>query len=335
MRLFKGWLAAVILSTAVFGWLQPATAYDTNDVLNCYGLGEEVFTVDPTPFEQEIEARTSEIEVANEQLTDIANQVDSLQDIVLYNKVLEERISIDYTDAIRAAEAKVRATSLKISNAIDAPIADIVALEATYERQVRELNDLLYQQENSDVAPVGWVDEALAELAASKRDTEETITVAETAIAAAQYELDNLPPAKTFIELGDGDYYPVIGYEYRVNSNYGTRWDPITQANYSFHEGLDLYAPSGTSIGAWFNGTVESTGYSSSSGNYVWLNHGDGIRTFYCHLSAIKCARGQTVKQGDVIALSGNTGSRTTGAHLHLGLYINGASRDPRKVLDS
>lgn len=130
--------------------------------------------------------------------------------------------------------------------------------------------------------------------------------------------------------LGDvtGVRYP-LNKETVVTSRWGNRIDPITGAGVNFHSGLDLRAGIGTEVQALFNGRVESAGFNSVAGNYVRIDHGNGIKTYYCHLSEITCTEGQEVKQYEGIALSGNTGSRTTGPHLHLAVYIDNNSVDP------
>lgn len=122
--------------------------------------------------------------------------------------------------------------------------------------------------------------------------------------------------------------YP-LGKPTVVTSPYGNRVDPITGKSITFHSGMDLRAAIGTPVLSLFNGTVIDTGYGAAGGYYVNIDHGNGVRTYYCHLSEIKVEKGQKLKQYDVIALSGNTGSRTTGPHLHFGVYINGNSVDP------
>lgn len=126
--------------------------------------------------------------------------------------------------------------------------------------------------------------------------------------------------------------YP-LNAETQMTSPYGNRLDPITGDSISFHAGIDLSASIGTEVLALFNGKVVGTGYGVLGGNYVRIDHGVGIISYYCHLSEIKCNVGDVVNQYDVIALSGNTGTRTTGPHLHLGLYINGKfSRSSRVI---
>lgn len=122
--------------------------------------------------------------------------------------------------------------------------------------------------------------------------------------------------------------YP-LSAESWVTSKYGSRLDPMNPTSIRFHSGLDLRAAMYTEVLSLFNGVITDVGYATASGNYVKVDHGNGIVSYYCHLSEAKCIVGQKVNQYDVIALSGNTGSRTTGPHLHLGLYINGNSVDP------
>lgn len=87
-----------------------------------------------------------------------------------------------------------------------------------------------------------------------------------------------------------------------------------------------------TDITALFNGTIETVGSSDDIGYYVIINHGKGIKTLYGHLDHYSVEEGQQVKQYDVIASSGNSGNRSTGPHLHLGLYINGTAVNPIRV---
>lgn len=87
------------------------------------------------------------------------------------------------------------------------------------------------------------------------------------------------------------------------------------------HDGnaVDFGAPIGTSVYATAEGTVliaKSGGYNSGYGSYIVINHEGGAQTLYGHLSSVSVSPGDTVKQGDLIAKSGNTG-RSTGPHLH------------------
>jgi len=100
------------------------------------------------------------------------------------------------------------------------------------------------------------------------------------------------------------------------------------------HSGLDLAAPEGTSIKAPASGRIIDTGEFFFNGNTVFIDHGQGLVTMYCHLSRIDVEPGQQVRGGDIIGAVGKTG-RVTGAHLHWGVSLNDARIDPVFLLES
>lgn len=117
-----------------------------------------------------------------------------------------------------------------------------------------------------------------------------------------------------------------------VTCPYGWRIHPIKKDR-RFHHGVDLRAPMGTEILAVMNGMVIEVKTGSAYGLSVKIDHGNGVVSFYAHLSVSKVEIGQLVVAGDVIALSGNTGL-STGPHLHFGIYVNGESVDPLRHLE-
>ncbi len=98
------------------------------------------------------------------------------------------------------------------------------------------------------------------------------------------------------------------------------------------HKGADFKAPIGTSVAAMNSGVVRLSRYSPVYGNTVVIDHGQGVMTMYMHLSKRSVTRGQSVKQGQKIGLSGDTGY-SEGAHLHITVRINGESIDPIEFL--
>lgn len=118
----------------------------------------------------------------------------------------------------------------------------------------------------------------------------------------------------------------------RLSSNFGRRSAPTRGAS-TYHKGVDWATPVGTAVVASCSGTVVRAGWGSGYGYVVYINHPDGRQTRYGHLSKVLVKVGQTVSQGDKIALSGNTG-RSTGPHLHFEILIGGSQVNPLQYLN-
>lgn len=120
----------------------------------------------------------------------------------------------------------------------------------------------------------------------------------------------------------------------RISSKFTyKRWHPILK-RYRAHLGIDYAAPKGTPIKAAGDGRVSFVGRKGGYGKTVTINHTDGYRTLYAHLSKYnkRAKKGQKVKKGQIIAYVGNTGM-STGPHLHFGLYKNNRAINPAKVV--
>jgi murein DD-endopeptidase MepM/ murein hydrolase activator NlpD len=123
--------------------------------------------------------------------------------------------------------------------------------------------------------------------------------------------------------------WPVNG---RILSRFGDRQDPFSGEG-AFHTGVDISANTGTPVHAAADGIVYTAEYDGSGyGKMVVIDHGNGVRTRYAHLSAFEVVAGQEVRRGQVVALSGNTG-RTTSAHLHFEVRMGGSAVNPYPYL--
>ena len=114
---------------------------------------------------------------------------------------------------------------------------------------------------------------------------------------------------------------------YTLTSPFGMRTHPIT-GEYKMHNGIDMAAPAGTPIYAAKGGQVSVAAYSSTAGNYVQIDHGDGYRSVYMHMTSYCVKLGQYVTQGQLIGYVGNTGA-SKGNHLHFGISLNGSYVNP------
>lgn len=120
---------------------------------------------------------------------------------------------------------------------------------------------------------------------------------------------------------------------YRITSEFGYRKDPFTGKT-SGHNGMDIGAPQGTTIVAAADGVVSVASYVRGYGNTVMIEHGGNVRTLYGHIrnGGIMVKVGDKVKKGQKIAEVGSTG-RSTGPHLHFGVYKNDQAVNPRDYL--
>ena len=123
--------------------------------------------------------------------------------------------------------------------------------------------------------------------------------------------------------------YPVSG---RVSSSFGRRKAPKKGAS-TYHKGMDFAVPTGTAIRATSGGVVTKAGWGSGYGYVVYIRHPDGKESRYGHCSKVLVKAGQSVKQGEKIALSGNTGI-STGPHLHFEILVGGSQVNPLKYLN-
>lgn len=116
-----------------------------------------------------------------------------------------------------------------------------------------------------------------------------------------------------------------------ISSAYGGRTDPIASGS-EWHEGIDIAADFGSPVFAAGAGVVEVSDWNGGYGRYIRIDHGNGYKTAYAHMSALVAAAGQKVAKGEIIGLIGSTGY-STGPHLHFEVSAEGQKVDPYFVL--
>lgn len=301
MYLRQGRLRALVCVVALL-CLPPvqASAITPNDIRGWYGVA----------LQQDVRPLLAEAR-------QVAQSIRTAESIDEYNAVLEQYPVAEVRAQLEEYSTELMMLSTRLRTEVDLSLEDILSLEQQY-YTTRNKADALSQTLDtvSSLHPFAQDEDVDA--------LRESFDSLQRAIETAGY----------YEDIGRLGVWPAQGVKYNYNSNFGSRWDPVTNSGYSYHSGVDLYAPMNTPVLAAFSGTVYRTGYSYTSGNYIYLDHGHGVRSFYCHLSVVQVREGQNMPQGSQIALSGNTGSRTTGPHLHFGIYIDGTAVDPKVVLE-
>ena len=117
-----------------------------------------------------------------------------------------------------------------------------------------------------------------------------------------------------------------------ISSGFGYRSDPFVGSP-AFHAGLDFKGPTGAPIYSAARGKVVFVGQRAGYGNVVEIDHGNGLRTRYAHMSAFRTRPGEPVRPGQVIGAVGSTG-RSTGPHLHFEVRLHGQPVNPRPFLE-
>lgn len=212
--------------------------------------------------------------------------------------------------------------------ALEEEKATLDEAKASREEEQDNLESLLSQKSaelKTVQADISDKEAAIAAYDAEIKAENAAIAALEKEVAADKAELYN-----RYKYDGGMFTWPCPSYT-RISDDYGMRMHP-TLGVQKMHNGIDLAAPGGSAILAAYAGTVVAASYEASMGNYVMINHGDGLYTVYMHCSALYVSKGQDVSAGTKIAAVGSTG-RSTGNHLHFGVRLNGAYVSPWNYL--
>jgi murein DD-endopeptidase MepM/ murein hydrolase activator NlpD len=168
-------------------------------------------------------------------------------------------------------------------------------------------------------------------LSTSFTSPEDTFGVLRTLLQGLESRLHNVRKdveRQEALAAATPSIWPAHGW---LTGTFGGRSDPFT-GEQGFHQGLDIATPKGQPVYATADGRVESASRAGDYGNFVVLKHDFGITTRYGHMSAFNVKAGDMVHRGDVIGFVGSTG-RSTGAHVHYEILVNGKLINPLTLL--
>jgi len=319
MKIAK-FLAVLLIIITVFVLTSISVRADNvTSILRKYNVGIEQVNTEELEM-QLLKARTdySRIEAEYREKQSMIHTVE------LTTRIMRRNMQANDINAA-SIDMQRKETYLRALINVDANLEKIFEAEKEYRESLRQLGMAL------DIS--GILASRLESLSIYEEflpDTE--ISDVEQAAAELRAVRNKLVGAKTLADIGNTENlnFP-INYPATISSPFGIRRNPFGGSGTEFHYGLDLSAPQGSQVTSLFNGVVAGAGYDSGLGNYVIITHGKELQTIYAHLSEISVQLGNPVKQYDVIGLVGSTG-RSTGPHLHLGVYIFGQKADPMKL---
>lgn len=254
--------------------------------------------------------------------------IDDIGDIMQSDKELEELYKQSVTDlkTVKAeyeeAQAELKQNKVECAQLKDQLQIDITQAASVITSLQSEINDnasVLSELDSQESALQSQIQAKVKQLNEQKKAEEE----------ANRNNNNNGGNNNGGSTVGTGNLvWP--SYCTYITSRQGPRVHPIT-GEYKNHGGTDIGASYGSAIYAADSGKVVSSsdGWNGGWGNYVMIDHGNGMQTLYAHMSSRAVSVGQTVKRGQTIGYVGSTGM-STGPHLHFEMYVNGSRIDPQ-----
>ena len=244
---------------------------------------------------------------------DLLFRIDFISEVIRYDEELYQAVVDTQTAAIAAKKSREE-TKLQFE---------------TSKGELQEEMAVLEKSSLESQALLEAMEEDIAEYDAYYKENEarEEEIRQEIEDKMAQFEEENGSnlPGSTGPGSASGFIWP--SYTTWVTSRYGWRDHPIYNER-RFHHGIDIGANGGTEIWAAAAGTVITSVYSESYGNYVVVYHGNDTATLYAHMSERHVSVGDYVSQGQCIGLVGNTGA-SKGNHIHYEIQVGGSTVDP------
>lgn len=256
-----------------------------------------------------------------ENFSDMLNKADYIEQLSAYDRQKLDEYAAT-TEYVRVCKAELEAQK----GLLDEAKAVVVIEQQNVEDLITAKQETLTEYE-TDIANK---EAAIAEYEEQLALENEIISALEAQVLEEKREI--LADNGIVLTYEGGKFtWPCPSYT-RISSPYGWRMHPTLGIN-KFHNGVDMAAPKGTNILAAYSGEVVAAAYNSTMGNYVMMNHGNGVYTIYMHASKLCVSEGDIILEGEKIAEVGSTG-RSTGPHLHFGVRKDGQYVNPMDYLD-
>lgn len=269
----------------------------------------------------------------SESIAELLNRAEYASQITSYDrKMLEEYRKTRQEVALKEGALKTEHQELlTLQDSTKAKQSSVKTLMASKEAELASYETKIasaqgeIDQYNADIKAQ---EEHMARVEAEIRRKEEEARKAEEARRAEEAKKNQSSAGgDSTVKKGNTNFIWPCPASGRISSAFGDRSSPTEGASTN-HKGIDIPAPSGSSIVAAADGKVVISTYSYSAGNYIMIDHGGGLTTVYMHCSQLLVKEGETVKQGQTIAKVGSTGY-STGPHLHFGVRFGGSYVNP------
>lgn len=269
----------------------------------------------------------------SESIAELLNRAEYASQITSYDrKMLEEYRKTRQEVALKEEALKTEHQELlTLQDSTKAKQSSVKTLMASKEAELASYETKIasaqgeIDQYNADIKAQ---EEHMARVEAEIRRKEEEARKAEEARRAEEAKKNQSSAGgDSTVKKGNTNFIWPCPASGRISSAFGDRNSPTEGASTN-HKGIDIPAPSGSSIVAAADGKVVISTYSYSAGNYIMIDHGGGLTTVYMHCSQLLVKEGETVKQGQTIAKVGSTGY-STGPHLHFGVRSGGSYVNP------
>lgn len=255
--------------------------------------------------------------LSSNSFSDFLGRMDTLVMLVNQDRMIVEQYRTDQAQVEQQKEE------------IDSKLAQAKTLI----RKTEQLKSDLMKQESEKSVMISSLSEKSETIADISEEQEANLIRLASKQARLLKQKEEASRTKKVVGTGGNIAWP-FDKKYPITSDFGYRTHPITGERESFHKGVDIGAPGGTSILAAGSGTVIVAQWMSGYGNAVIIDHGKGIWTLYAHIrmNGIKADKGEQVKQGQKIAEVGSTGN-STGNHLHFEVRKNEEAQNPMSYL--